>query len=150
MITADCIRLRHHAGLALTQFLLLAVKSSVVREQIVRITRGVAQKKVSLSRFRSVAIPLAPFAEQARAATEADRLLSVADSALETTLREILRLQRLRQSILRWAFEGRLVEQSPTDEPASRLLERIRTERTLREATSVNARGRQKKTKARP
>lgn len=34
----------------------------------------------------------------------------------------------LRRSILEWAFEGRLVDQDPTDEPASVLLERIRVE----------------------
>lgn len=39
------------------------------------------------------------------------------------------RLQRLRQSILAWAFEGRLVNQDPIDEPAAAFLERIRTER---------------------
>lgn len=31
--------------------------------------------------------------------------------------------ERLRQSILKRAFEGRLVEQDATDEPAERLLE---------------------------
>ena len=36
---------------------------------------------------------------------------------------------RLRQSILKRAFEGRLVEQDPSDEPADELLARIRTER---------------------
>jgi type I restriction enzyme S subunit len=39
------------------------------------------------------------------------------------------RCARLRQSILKWAFEGRLVDQDPTDEPACALLERIRAER---------------------
>lgn len=43
--------------------------------------------------------------------------------------RSVLRLSRLRQSILKSAFEGRLVDQDPTDEPASALLERIRAER---------------------
>ncbi len=39
------------------------------------------------------------------------------------------RAERLRQAILKRAFEGRLVPQDPTNEPASVLLERIRVER---------------------
>ena len=39
------------------------------------------------------------------------------------------RSARLRQGILKRAFEGRLVPQDPTDEPAEKLLERIRRER---------------------
>ena len=38
-------------------------------------------------------------------------------------------LAHLRQSILKHAFEGQLVPQDPTDEPASVLLERIRAEK---------------------
>jgi hypothetical protein len=39
------------------------------------------------------------------------------------------RAERLRQAILKKAFEGRLVDQNPDDEPASVLLERIRSSR---------------------
>jgi len=37
--------------------------------------------------------------------------------------------EALRQSILKKAFTGRLVHQSPTDEPATQLLSRLRAER---------------------
>jgi type I restriction enzyme S subunit len=43
-------------------------------------------------------------------------------------------LDQLDQSILAKAFRGELVPQNPNDEPASVLLERIRTERAKREA----------------
>ena len=42
-----------------------------------------------------------------------------------------LQVDRLRQSILKHAFEGRLVSQDPNDEPASLLLERIRVAREV-------------------
>ncbi len=55
-----------------------------------------------------------------------------------------LRIARLRQSILKWAFEGRLVDQDPTDEPAAILLERVRAERQAAGTTPSRYRERQK------
>lgn len=45
---------------------------------------------------------------------------------MEQSLRQA---ERLRQSILKRAFEGKLVPQDPSDEPAEKLLERIRAEK---------------------
>ena len=58
-----------------------------------------------------------------------ERRLSVARAAQVALLDNARRASRLRQSILKDAFEGKLVEQDPTDEPASTLLARIQAER---------------------
>lgn len=94
------------------------------------ITTNIAH--LTLEKFKASPFPLAPISEQRRIETETARLLSIAD-ALETLGKsDSVRVTRLRQSILKWAFEGRLVDQDPSDEPASVLLDRIRSER-LRE-----------------
>jgi len=49
---------------------------------------------------------------------------------------------RLRQAILKRAFEGRLVPQDPNDEPASVLLERIKKERQAQQPSRKPARKR--------
>jgi antitoxin (DNA-binding transcriptional repressor) of toxin-antitoxin stability system len=48
-------------------------------------------------------------------------------------------LARLRQSILKHAFEGHLVPQDPTDEPASVLLEPMRSIRSVHEGNGLAA-----------
>lgn len=48
----------------------------------------------------------------------------------EQTIKQGLKQSnRLRQSILKKAFEGKLVPQDPEDEPAEKLLERIKAEK---------------------
>jgi type I restriction enzyme S subunit len=81
------------------------------------------------TKLRRLPIPLPPAAEQLAIATEVDRLLTDADAALGATAAGQKRIARLRQSILKWAFEGKLVDQDPNDEPASALLARIKAER---------------------
>jgi type I restriction enzyme S subunit len=60
-------------------------------------------------------------------------VISVQAEAIETALKQST---TQRQNILRAAFAGQLVPQDPSDEPASVLLARIRSERAAREATS--------------
>ena len=52
-------------------------------------------------------------------------LTGISGSGKSTLAFDILHKEALRQSILKKAFEGKLVPQEPNDEPASVLLERI-------------------------
>lgn len=90
---------------------------------------GQGRPHLSFENLRETLVPLPPIAEQSRICESVERQISMVDDALKTVSREVARSTRLRQSILKWAFEGRLVDQDPTDEPASVLLDRIRAER---------------------
>jgi len=84
---------------------------------------------INLTKLRGLPEPIPPSAEQDRIVAEAERILSLIDEAELLVTVNARRCSRLRQSILKWAFEGKLVDQDPADEPASVLLERIRAER---------------------
>ena len=102
------------------------------------VTQVVGQANVNGTKLRQLAIPLPPIAEQFRIVAEAERRLSVVDELEATVEKNIARCARLCQSILKMAFEGRLVPQDPNDEPASVLLERIRSTRAAGAVTSTS------------
>ena len=134
IITADCIRLRPGLNWD-SQYLSIAINSPLVRAQIARITRGIAQRKVSLGRFRAeVKIPVPPPALQSEVVDEAERLLSLTGSLEAALVRALKRRYSLRRALFTEAFAGRLVPQDTADEPASLLLERIQSKRALQPA----------------
>ena len=98
-------------------------------------------QRISLADLREYLIPLPPLAEQRRIVAEVERRLSVIQQAEATVEASLARAERLRQSILKQAFSGRLVPQDPDDEPASVLLERIRAEREAEAEASRAAKG---------
>lgn len=67
--------------------------------------------------------------EQTKIVHEIESRLSVCDKIEETIEHSLLQSQALRLSILKKGFEGKLVKQNPKDEPAEKLLERIRAEK---------------------
>lgn len=106
--TSDCIKLTPNTKATTPQFLKYVIRTQIVKAQIGKITSGVAQKKVSLARFRRIAIPLAPFLEQQRIVAEVERRLSVIDELEAVVSANLLRAARLRQAVLRRAFLGEL------------------------------------------
>jgi type I restriction enzyme, S subunit len=81
---------------------------------------------LSISKVESLPVPLPPQEEQKRILSSVDQVSSISEANSGTLAINKQRCKRLRQVVLRWAFEGKLVDQNPNDEPASILLERVR------------------------
>ena len=104
---------------------------------------------INLSVLSSFPVPVPPAAEQRRIVAEVERRLSVIQQAETAVAASLQRAERLRQSILKQAFSGRLAPQDPNDEPAAVLLERIRAERAAAE-TAARAQRNPRRRRSRP
>ena len=116
----------------------------MMREWIERVAATSAgQYNINIGSLNHLPIPLSPTAEQHRLVAEVERRLSVVAALEASVVAALARAGRLRQAVLKQAFEGRLVAQDPDDEPASVLLERIRAQRAARTPAKGKHKGKQ-------
>lgn len=146
IITADCIKWQLSSLLQKKLYFLNAVNSILVKKQIIKVTKGVAQQKISLDRFKRIGIPMPPQSEQVQIVKIIELLSSITNETEKDLTQSIMLSTSLRQSILKRAFEGKLIPQDRNDEPASVLLERIRAERA-RKTQGLKSRSKRRKIK---
>lgn len=115
-----------------------ALYSSFCQSQISRLTIHTNQPKLALFRIEQILVPFIPMQEQSRIFEEIERHFSIADQIEKTIRQGLEQAERLRQSILKKAFSGKLVSQDPNDEPAQKLLERIKQEKERLEQEKKN------------
>jgi len=126
------IKVRRDPGrVCLPRWLLLWLLSPLGRRTVLaKASSTSGLYTLSLSKVRALPFPLAPYREQVEAVELADSLREAGRRARRRVEAGIdVQSAALRQSILKSAFEGRLVPQDPDDEPAAVLLDRIRAAR---------------------
>ncbi|MFN4014234.1 MAG: restriction endonuclease subunit S [Reyranella sp.] len=114
----------------LPQLLSSYINSSHGREWVASVVnQQVGQANVNGTKLKQLGIPVMPEAEQSEIVRRIEHAFTWIDrlAAEATSARKLVDL--LDQAILAKAFRGELVPQDPSDEPASVLLDRIRSER---------------------
>lgn len=87
---------------------------------------GVNQSIINGTKLKQYPFPICEITSQRAIVKEIESRLSVCDKIEETIENSLQQAAALRLRIVKKAFEGKLVPQNPSDEPAEKLLERIR------------------------
>ena len=129
LFESNMMRLRLVDGIS-SRYAVLYLRSHAGRQRLTANAKwAVNQASINQQDVAGTAVPLPPREEQDQILTLVDRLLSLIVESERAVDAATTRAAQLRQSILKHAFEGKLVPQDPNDEPASILLERIHAAR---------------------
>lgn len=110
-------------------YLQQVLNSPFCYQQSQSFTHGVGNQDLGLTRMVNIRLPLCSVDEQAELVKRLEAKLSTLNHFENQVEEQLARSKSLRQSILKRAFAGELVQQDPNDEPASKLLERIKAEK---------------------
>ena len=120
------------------KYILLWLLSKKGRKEITNVASSTSGLyTLSISKVASLFVPFPPLAEQHRIITEVERRLSICDKMEATIAESLKKTESLCQSILKKAFEGKLLNEkeleearnAPDWEPTEKLLERIKAQK---------------------
>ncbi|WP_078496169.1 MULTISPECIES: restriction endonuclease subunit S [Streptomyces] len=131
------IRFRLNLSVVDPRWVRLVTQSSIWRRHIETVAASSAgQFNLNASRLAEIPIPLPSLSEQRVIVEQADTRATEAQRMGGALRRCELRGRQLRAKLLRRAFNGYLVPQDPSDEPAATLLARVAAERDTAKRTA--------------
>ena len=108
VITSDCIRIKVDESKMNKICLMLYILSAYGKKQVKTMTQGVAQKKISLERFKKFCVPVIGLNEQKMLVGKIQSRLSICDNIEKTVSDALDQAEVMRQSVLKKAFDGGL------------------------------------------
>jgi type I restriction enzyme, S subunit len=96
-------------------FLFYSLSSNSVYSQFTRLAKGSTVKNLNIEAVKQVNIPLPPKSTQLAIVSKIEELFSELDKGIESLRLAQQQLKIYRQSVLRWAFGGRLTHENIKD-----------------------------------
>ena len=110
-------------------YLFLVLKSEKIKRILEVESKGTTMNNLNLTILKSIPIDYPSLDEQKEIVRRVEELFKFADQIEARYNKAKQYVDKLTQSILAKAFRGELVPQDPNDEPAEKLLERIKEEK---------------------
>ena len=107
-------------------FIYWMLNSPNIQIKLLGLSGATAQQAIYLRDIKKVQIPIPIIEIQNQIVQEIESRLSVYDKLEDTIQQSVKKIEYLRQSILKKAFEGKLVSQDPNNLPACELLKQIK------------------------
>ena len=134
LVSYACAIIKNIPFLMNEKFVFYLSISPVIKKEIQRYIVQTTQANIGISSIENFVFPLCSIEEQNQIVEEIETRLSVCDKLNESIDQSLEKSQALRQSILKKAFEGKLLSEDElqtcrqqTDwEPAAKLLERVK------------------------
>lgn len=109
MVTPDVIKLSVNESLVDSKYLMYYFNSELSRKALEDIAFGTTRLRITLPIFKKLPIPYCTKEEQEQIVQEIESRLSVCDKIEKTITDSLKQAEALRQSILKKAFEGKLL-----------------------------------------
>jgi len=140
-LSANLVLVQANRKICSSKYLQYLIKSDLIQKQFREGANSTTQSAFGIQKFRLLKIPIPNLKEQNQIIQEIESRLSVCDKMEQSITESIEKAEALRQSILKKAFEGRLLseieveqcKQAADYEPASELLKKIKAEKLAKE-----------------
>lgn len=141
LVSYSCAIIKNITSLMSSKFALYYSLSPVIKKEIKRYTVETTQANIGIASIENFVFPLCSTQEQTQIVQEIESRLSVCDKMEQSITESIEKAEALRQSILKKAFEGKLLSEAEIEqckqaadyEPASELLKKIQAEKLAKE-----------------
>ena len=111
------------------QYIHKIIESKYIQDFFKGEQKGIGVPNLHLENIRKTLVPLPPQSEQKRISETVEILLELVDSIESDKIDLSNLIKQTKAKILDLAIKGKLVPQDPNDEPADKLLEKIREEK---------------------